>query len=451
MLSLYFTNYKLISSVAIITICSIGLMYQIESVSERYFEFRTKTLINMVLQSKVGYPSVSICFRFNDMLDREKIKKYKNIKLKHWSEPGYDNDKFFSNTMNLTVSEIFNFTPMEDNVLAKGVGCNIRYPEQYMTEYVNTSHCYRSFRIRKYLVREYVCFLFQPRITNKDLYIHEFNLSPALVGIMYRLFLNKNIFKNMYVMSLAVHSNRSAILYDTLFSSNILMKMNTLPTTFVFHREFERLRMKKPYDTACIPVPIGRSTWYEYMLKKVDRQSVSKWNFSIPFRLSFNSSLNSRKVLDYRIFRDIPAYREWLVDAMKRSFNDAPINCFTNYFTTRSQMFHDGRTAFAVTWTQDEKIFLVHASEQELIDFIVYLCSCIGIWFGFSSYSVLNSSKKLIFKELSESKEILKLKKEVENQMFESESLRYDMLRMNRRIMNNIRSQRSRNRILIKD
>lgn len=430
------SNNNMWKTIAIISLCSAGLVYQTWNVGERYAEYRTKTLINMKTQSKVDYPSISLCFRYHDMLDREKVSKSKNIRLGRWDDVKFDAMKFFKSTVNFSISEIYEYTPSENHILRNGIGCSIRYTGRYRMDNINTSNCYKIFRIEKYLAREFVCFRLIPRIAEK-LTIGEANLCPSHVGVLYRIYLNSKIFKNMYGMSIMIHSNRSNIMYDTLFSSNTLLIMKTMPKAFVFHREFERLRMVKPYDTSCTPFPDSDSvrSWNERRYDAINSLSMSKWNFSTPFHLTFNSSLNVRKVLDYRTFQEFPDYREWLADIMERYFSNRKVTCFTNYFGTRSQIHQEMRPEFSIQWTQDEKTIITHAPEQELIDFIVYICSCIGTWFGISAYSAINTFRTIVSKGPPEKRRINSIENLLRDQIRESESMRYDMIRMRRHLI----------------
>lgn len=47
-----------------------------------------------------------------------------------------------------------------------------------------------------------------------------------------------------------------------------------------------------------------------------------------------------------------------------------------------------------VYWPQDYFIRIDHVEDQLLIDFIVYICSSIGIWFGLSFCSLLTPAQK---------------------------------------------------------
>ena len=309
----------------------------------------------MIIQTEAKYPSLSICLRYHDVLDRKRLLRDRNIKLKYFNEPGYNSQQFYSSTRNLTISDLFEYSPFIESILpSHGSPCQIRYAEKYEIDYLSSKRCYEQFKISKYLVRENVCFLFRATISDNFLSVHEYNLSPGFVGVMYRLFLAKDLFVNIESFLVAIHSDGSDFIYDTLFSANKYLRTVHLPTSLIAYREFSRTRMEKPYDTQCVMTPDNSNTWYEYVMKQVDEQSIKKWNLSIPFNPTFDRTLIARKIVNYRTFRDKQDMRAWLVRVLSHSAKNTP-SCHVNYFTTRSQITMDNRAEFTVFWTQDEK------------------------------------------------------------------------------------------------
>ena len=76
-----------------------------------------------------------------------------------------------------------------------------------------------------------------------------------------------------------------------------------------------------------------------------------------------------------------------------------PIECHTKYFITSGRVIqNDENVKIFLSWPQTEKLLLRYVSEQDWIDFIVYIGSCIGFWFGLSILSVMNGLYE-IFRE----------------------------------------------------
>lgn len=391
-------------------ICSIGLIIQIENVSIRYFSFKTRAVANMIIPIEGTYPDLSVCFRYVDILNGSKVnEKYDRINIVKYFEPGYDMKKSYLDTKNLTIKEIFEFTPEENLIFKDGVGCYIRYPGRYTMENIKTIDCYKHFKIIEYLIRNSVCYLIKPIFYNGSLTMHEYALSPGYQGQMYKLNFDESIFKNFYSMSIVVHTNRSNILFDTLFSSNIELPMEELPSTYVWAREFVQESLPKPYDTMCLPPPNNSKSWYGYMMGQIDQKAMKLYNFSIPFKPTFKADLRVTKIMNFLAFKNRTL--TYLIDNLMKKYYKHITTCNTLYYVTRSKYIPDNEASFATFWTQDEKIVLRYSPEQELIDFIVYVCSCIGIWFGLSAYSFLDMACMLCRSKNSDGNDVEILKK----------------------------------------
>lgn len=392
-------------------ICSFGLIKQIQHVSQRYFQYRTRTIVNMIVKEETRFPSTSICFHHHDIMNRSQIFSKYGMKLKKRNKKGYDSQEIYLQTRNFTIFEVFNLSPGNMSVLRNGIGCQIRYPKKYVTQSVNTSECYNFFTVTKYLIREHVCYLFKPRLQHETLSLHEYSLSPAYPGMIYKLFLDESVFNNILTASVSIHSHESTLIYDTLFSSANFLNSTHFPMTNVYHREFDRLLLEYPYDTKCSNPPFGHRSWYSYSLKLIDQDSRTLYNISIPFYPTFDSTLKIRKILNYRNFNNA-TLRDQINKLMNKNFQEKS-GCHITYFITRSQFIPNSRPGYTIYWTQDEKTILRFAAEQELIDYVVYMCSCVGIWFGLSIYSLLDLTTKLCKDRKIQDDEVTCLKRDM--------------------------------------
>lgn len=373
----------------IILLCSIGLLEQVRYVSHRYFEYRTKTIIGIIISGEASFPIVSICFRYHDVLNRTKFKEYYNISLIKFNEPGYQSHLIFNQTKYLTISELFDLTPSENMTLKPSMGCNIRYPERFLMDMVDTPECYKSFNIRKYLMRQNVCYMFTPKIGKGTLPIYEYALTPGYTGQMYKLHFDTETFNDIDSASVVIHSNNSSFIQDTAYASNIEMKLRYLPTTSIFHQKFMRIRLPLPYNTKCRNPPSESTSNFDHWFRLIDKKSMEALNISVSFYPTFDSTLNIRKIINYKIF-----YNETLRKKLLNVIKSTPkyfSTCKSTNFITRTQFFNDNGSSFAIHWTRDAKMRTIYSPEQDLLDYVVYVCSCIGIWFGLSSFSMLDT------------------------------------------------------------
>ena len=310
------------------------------------------------------------------------------MKLKRWNEANFSSASFYSATEGLAISELFLFTPRIEELLQPDFGCQVRYPRGYLMDRLSTRDCLKSFEIIKYFERQYVCYKFIPRIESKKMQIFDYTMSPGFPGQIYKLFLNPNIFSSIREVSIAVHENVSGQFYFSVYSSNVYLPKKELPTIFSSYRELVRVRLKHPYKTGCTDVTNGFNTWFDIDLKQVDNEMISKLNYSIPFVPSFDPTQNHRKLLNYHSFIN-ETIRKTLVAIIARTNFDRT-SCRTKFSITDTKLVKEEQFAVVVSWPMSEKINFQYAPEQELIDFVVYVCSCVGIWFGLSAYSMFD-------------------------------------------------------------
>ena len=150
-------------------------------------------------------------------------------------------------------------------------------------------------------------------------------------------------------------------------------------------REIDMKFMKSPYDTHCDDLPGNYTTGQEYSLDKVNEAISKRYQFVTPFRPIYNHSMQDRMMLDIH-FRDNKTMRTE-VNSLSQKYGNLK-GCITKFVDTTAELLDERRPYVAVYWPQDEKLSVRYVPDQELIDYIVYIGSCIGVWFGLSVFSV---------------------------------------------------------------
>lgn len=102
-------------TVTSLLICSIGLIIQINEVSNNYFKFVTESKVSIVFNELIYIPSLSACFSASDIIKRDQIKEKLNIDL---IKPVKDVDweEYQEKVENFTIKMLFQFTPTVDEV-----------------------------------------------------------------------------------------------------------------------------------------------------------------------------------------------------------------------------------------------------------------------------------------------------------------------------------------------
>lgn len=384
MLNISFKHSVLI---VVATICLSGFTVQVGNVTSRYFGYKTRTIVEMKVPDEISMPSLSVCFRINDIMVFDNVKqKYNREGLKHFKEGGFDWQRFYRDTRDFRVKDWFQFTPSTTNVFKHQSACRIRFPSKYSPEEHSQSDCFSIFKIAKYFDREFVCYSFKPMFQNQTLDLIEYTMTPGSTGIMYEIFFDDAFFRSYEMVSVSVHTNDSSYLYDTVFASSHKFSGGH-HNIDIHYNEIERLRLKYPYDTQCVDVPRGFRTGAEYRLHQVNEESLKYLDRVIPFIPNYDADLD-RKIFTVDDFKNGTLVRE--LNKMFQSIFKLT-ECYTKYFITKGKASGDRFFQASVLWPQDEKMTLKYVPQEDLIDYIVYVGSCVGMWFGFSALSIIDA------------------------------------------------------------
>lgn len=144
---------KLISNIVFISIVAGGMLYQIESVGELYFQYDTVTKVDIDIAEVSVSRSISACLRYSDLLDYESLAKDEG--RKDWYFTGLDEKRIRYYQDHLNVKEIFDNTPQEEEVLDKII---LRINGSSRLTEFNHSNVLDYFNVEKFLYLEYMCY-----------------------------------------------------------------------------------------------------------------------------------------------------------------------------------------------------------------------------------------------------------------------------------------------------
>lgn len=389
--------FKLCLWLFIASLCSYGFIIQVKHISNRYFDYKTRTVVQMILPIELIFPSISTCWGVNDLLNLTMVNsaipnrsshtfnQSKGI-IKRWNSIDFDWDEFYSLIDNFSTADMFDFTPIPNQILDRSFGCRIRLPEEYVPRILNASTCHEMFEIKKYFEREHICYQFDLINNDESIDMIEYTMAPGWTGVMFELIFNANIFQTIRILSLSSHSVNSSHILDSMFSFNQYLTGKAKPSARLHYRQISRIKLKAPYQTKCQSIQDGYETGLEYMLNQINNETIDELGISIPFIATYNDSANYRKVISYKYFQD-KNFLTVLNQKMNRSYRK---ECHTMFHITTADVSDDDNVSVAVYWRQDEKLVLRYVSKIDLIDYIVYVCSYIGIWFGLSAFSMFD-------------------------------------------------------------
>ena len=371
-------NVHLIITIAL---CSLGFIYQATDIFKRYFAYGVKSNVEVSIVLRMKLPIVSRCWIIIELLDYERI----------GNETGWHlgNESRHSIREKLTIEQIFQYTPSNESLLNQ---CYVRFPSQFEFKAFNNTECLKIFQIEKYIQRLDICYKLTLR-ENDFADILKQTLSPNSPGDIYQLWMSE-VFKETTTVSAYIHSQSSSAIFDIALSPTKFFEdsagTNDSISVDVTFSPMDTQLLPPPFTTMCRNLSFASGE--ERVLSEMREQLITDFQkvdtFSPIFKPYKYSMLTIRDLGNQKVYQ------------VAKNFTDlakeAPRVCFLQYHVTKTFAYREETPSTAIFWPQDPGILIKTLPDFELIDFIVYIFSSIGVWFGLSIFSILESSQKLL-------------------------------------------------------
>ena len=358
-------------------LCVSGHLVQVHQISENYFKYQTRTYTKFEVQEVEKLQTILFCPRYVDLVDRSQFKFY-GIRSDLRSRK-----KIAEALSVLTVKQISELTPNVSGIIEE---CVVRESNLLLPLILTANECKKFFNIWKSVNGERVCYTFLPR--NQRCYSVG-NVASSLThqNIVYQVGL-KDLLAKTRSAYFIIHSpypkNRSDLLLSRMFGSSVNNAKSYKGSTFyVSYALMEILKLPPPYDTECKKGK--RRTCYEVCLmnrfKQINR---------VPWS-GFHRDHIDMKILSYNDTKN-----QTIAKVAKNAFRDCHNECKLN---------RECYTSFSVTKAEENKRFgfklrissmvpfspytkIISVPSVTLVDYLVQVGSCLGIWFGFSILSL---------------------------------------------------------------
>lgn len=387
---------KISLSVTFHLLCILGFIFQAREIFQMYFTYLTSTLISIEPPDEEVTPSTSICIRYVDILNRTQM----------------DEDKvsptlIVNSISRLVIKDIFKYTPSSNDTLDT---CSFR-PSigRHMEENLNSSICNSIFKVDKYYTQEFICY--QYTLTISKTYTLRWVAHSDMYSFqVYRL----HIRLPGSSLVLSVLSNEHPFpLYSKTFGTIRWIKVSD--TTFrginLNYQRKEVQLLEPPYDTNCHPsqgiAECIRSCHIEGF--KSLRLFPSSEITDEPLNIRHSIPDDNRNESYYRFADQV------YLDCRSRCRRQ---KCRTTIFFTKATTFDQGKSS--LNWTfpvlvfgaDTNAIIVISTPKVYFLDFLIYICSSIGLWFGISVAS-LNPAKWINGQESDIKRQLDAVKEEV--------------------------------------
>lgn len=357
-------------------LCILGCGYQLQGVVKSYFSYGTVTKNRYFRPYSVSNPKIHLCFLYlADVIDWNPItKKYGN------KSHGYDmhgaNPKLRKWMDYVTIKEIFDNTPQ-----LKILSCATR--DETGHDVIESKDC-KVFNITKYVQQQYICYMIKTEMKNP---IPFKSITESL--LFDHLVLQFNYGGNLsMVHKLRVTlSDRDIPYTDSYYSLTFYKKSDEISSTSVSCQRFENIFLGYPYDRK--PCPTDGDT-YKYrkcvdiciidkIFKYYNRLPAQTYNFKPEDLLMISDSMMKNKTLRYQ-YSSILDTCDTLCNVMVCQYS----YCITSGQMKATKLKQDEEhvSNFKVLSSSYPNIYVIYVASLPFLDFIIYVFSSLGTWFG---------------------------------------------------------------------
>ena len=382
---------KLLKSLTVVFIvgCVGGVTYQISLMSTNYFGYRTTTEIRIELPKEIKRMAISICTRYVDHLDYEQIRR---------ESPGKSrSDWHFTHDVNwirryqheLTVDEIFRFTPKANSILLK---MTYRVSDSYENVVANGSSMYDLLELEKYLYLEFICYKLYQK-SGEPIPYSSLSVTPTGSGQILHIIMNKTLDKaNM--MKIAIH-NEVTKPYRSLMFTPVQRRGYNPKDQVAQYNSFSSYssllntrNLPPPYDTKCFDYgSIGLSSATECIEECVKTRVFEKLH-KIPFSFMVNESIDLKMMSYLDVIRPEAAKTLSQIQDFCSSEVCSHRSCkdLTDTTTTTANMFPVFILRIIVPLSPS--IFITANPALKLVEFLTQVMSILSTWTGVSIMSL---------------------------------------------------------------
>lgn len=289
------------------------------------------------------------------------------------------------NVNNVTVEQIFKLTPEFDEVI---VSCEVRNVASFLIQSTNASKCIELFNFDRFFLTNYICY----RLTLKNTASFDTEIIGNAIeslGVVYKL----NILRSSLVFNrcMFISFHGSYPYYSRKLTQDITSEIDGKTKIPLFNRFIIRYKLyvtsllPVPYDTMCVD---SHDYFNSIAYEKCLSHALGKYN-RIPFQTIIRhpsdlkpftiDDLNNRTLNDAVQMAQIKCHR--LNRGKKCSYN------FSITQVTQDMSSHD-HLEIINSIPIDPTVVIETDPRIDLCEFILYILSILGIWFGFHCASV---------------------------------------------------------------
>lgn len=375
-----------------------GVIYQTSLIIEMYLQYKVSSKIKIAFPASITPAAISVCTRFTDVLDFQRLNQESN---RNWKNSIKESKKNWSYSIEadivrkyqheLTIEEIFKFTPREHEIINRIV---FKKTSGSLT-ITESEDPYQYLDVSKYIYVEFICYMIS--LKERESWTFEsFAVTPVGSGLIYRIDFASNLTRTRFLMFAFTHDPQDyparSIMFSTVYRRDILHTMVDNDYTGYHYRLFAKT-LEYPYETDCFD--------YNKIDPKVDhdvdcaqlcmyQKTVKRFN-KFPYSIIIDNVNNasSLKMISY-----IDMLDEKIASQILSIKNDCKQNCrWTACLDSRTVAVTDSKhgrqlssDSFHMSYilSTHPNIYIYASPHVSFVEFITYIISTISTWTGLS-------------------------------------------------------------------
>ena len=360
---------KWIIKILLYVFCSIGFLYQSTQISVSYFEYFVMTKIQLIVPEQVIINDYAICVRYTDLITGNDF---------------IDTPDFIFGFMNNhTLQQLFDSVPQSEELIDS---CNIHRADSFLVISLNRSECYEIFNVTRYIYREFLCYELHYK-NDSEIFSHlQVSGSFLFAKTLYRIKFNDSTpLNNVRLLIASAYFPGDWIQYASLQMTNDVWTKRSANSTYNYYTTKNQMfivtLLEPPYETSCFHY--GNSSKDMCVMNCLKRKSIQQFN-AIPSQVVMIDSMY--EMLDIKQIDERYVNVADIVDeckSMECTMTDC-IQHFTSSYTDKDFSPQLDSSSFLLGMASTPDTVVSADPDIYLSEYILYLMSLAGSWFGFS-------------------------------------------------------------------
>lgn len=369
----------LLLSYAFKAFCVCGSLYQVVIMSMLYFEYRVATKISIAIHEAIEPIATTMCFRTTDILDYERLNEETGRDWKYTD----DFEVMQDYKRNMTVTDMFNYTPADDDVV------DMIYYRDSRSYAIPATEKRRDFNVTKFLYSLEMCYKISIREglmgKMRHIYVTESTVYP---GFLSEIRPSKKFAYSQYIrIALApadVIPRRSIRFVTTMKRGNWKnAKFNPIISHFQSQMvEIRTISLPAPYETDCWIYSGDYRTEAECQHKCMERNVIRNISM-VPFSSFIFDHYDKKLIIDTSALGNKTALFDEIRD---KCYNEicSKEDCNDRIFLTMTSAIPDKWLKLKAVVPNIPSIERVTSPKTDFIEYFTFVVSNIGTWLGVS-------------------------------------------------------------------